>query len=284
MSSQHKTTTSDEKDEELDNLLASALEDFENPLPNRSGIDVESSNKKKVPGSYTEQVWNDEFLQETQKQFEKNMKSLLEDGNYSSDVTPEQFGEQLFKMAEGASKVLMDNSADSNFSATIAETLQNLSENSDNLQAEIGDDIATMLGSLNLDSRDGVPDIYPFMQNMMQSFLSKEVLYPCIKEIVDKYPNWLEEHKDELSKSDFDNFNQQLGILRDVCSEFEKESLNESSETKKLRFDKILSLMENMQKLGHPPKDLVGNSPFTFDENGSPNLLPGISSPQCNIM
>lgn len=62
------------------------------------------------------------------------------------------------------------------FSATITETLQNLSLGAQNLQNPFTDaDLMGMFGG------EGDNGILPFMQGMMQSLLSKEVLYPSLK-------------------------------------------------------------------------------------------------------
>lgn len=44
----------------------------------------------------------------------------------------------------------------------------------------------------------------PMMEKMMQSLLSKELLYPAIKELSDKFPDWLAENKQRLSEQEFD--------------------------------------------------------------------------------
>lgn len=44
----------------------------------------------------------------------------------------------------------------------------------------------------------------PFMQGMMQSLLSKEVLYPSLKELSDKYPAWLSENKGKIEQANYD--------------------------------------------------------------------------------
>lgn len=44
----------------------------------------------------------------------------------------------------------------------------------------------------------------PFMQGIMQSLLSKEVLYPSIKDIVDRYPAWLKDNQNKLDKKEYD--------------------------------------------------------------------------------
>lgn len=43
----------------------------------------------------------------------------------------------------------------------------------------------------------------PFMQGMMQSLLSKEVLYPSLKELLEKYPAWLEANKGKIDEAEY---------------------------------------------------------------------------------
>jgi hypothetical protein len=43
-----------------------------------------------------------------------------------------------------------------------------------------------MFNGLGLGEGSGSGDLLPFMQQMMQSLLSKDILYPALKDIVDK--------------------------------------------------------------------------------------------------
>lgn len=42
----------------------------------------------------------------------------------------------------------------------------------------------------------------PFVQGMLQSLLSAEILLPSIKDLLDKYPKFLEEQGDKISPED----------------------------------------------------------------------------------
>lgn len=42
--------------------------------------------------------------------------------------------------------------------------------------------------------------------------------------------------------------------MQQVCTEFENESDTDDAVVKNSRFEKILSLMQQMQECGHPPK------------------------------
>lgn len=63
---------------------------------------------------------------------------------------------------------------------------------------------------------EGSADILPFMQGMMQSLLSKDVLYPSLKEIVDRYPSWLEEKKSTLPSESYERYSKQLELMQKV--------------------------------------------------------------------
>jgi len=43
-----------------------------------------------------------------------------------------------------------------------------------------------MFSGLGMGEGSGSGDLFPFMQQMMQSLLSKDILYPALKDIVDK--------------------------------------------------------------------------------------------------
>lgn len=90
----------------------------------------------------------------------------------------------------------------------------------------------------------------------MQSLLSKDLLYPAIKELADKYPDWLAQNRSSLSDSDFNKFNKQFDIVQKICHEYESGPAQSEDQ-----FQKVMSLMQAMQTLGNPPKDLVGDGP-----------------------
>lgn len=84
-----------------------------------------------------------------------------------------------------------------------------------------------------------------------------------------------------------------MELMQVVCSEFESEKDSDSSDTKKERFQRILSIMQQMQECGSPPKDLVGDVPELGGASGMPDfdlsklqgLAGGGNAPnQCSIM
>lgn len=119
------------------------------------------------------------------------------------------------------------------------------------------------------------------MQGMMQSLLSAEVLLPSLKDLVEKYPKWLEDNKDKIDDVERKRYEDQLKLMQTVCDELEKERPDDSAELKKERFHKVLDNMQKMQDLGQPPIELVGDV-----AGGIPQIDPAaLNDPsQCSLM
>ncbi|XP_065832235.1 peroxisomal biogenesis factor 19-like [Oscarella lobularis] len=124
--------------------------------------------------------------------------------------------------------------------------------------------------------------IIPMMQQMMKNLLSKDVLYPAIKDIRDKYPDWLKEKGGELPEDQLKNYKEQLNVMNKVCAEFESEKADDDETVKNRRFNEIVQLMQKMQEYGHPPSDLIGGEVPGLDFD--PTKLPGLDGGKCAIM
>lgn len=127
-------------------------------------------------------------------------------------------------------------------------------------------------------SAEGQNTFLPFMQGMMQSLLSKEVLYPSLKEILEKFPGWLQENDQKLSKEDKERFIKQKELMEEVCKELEGEKEDDSVDVRRTRFEKVLTLMQKLQDYGQPPADLVGDVGPDLQMGQLPN------GEQCNLM
>ncbi|KAJ4837161.1 hypothetical protein Tsubulata_036478 [Turnera subulata] len=86
------------------------------------------------------------------------------------------------------------------------------------------------------------------LETMMQQLLSKEILHEPMKEIGERYPKWLEEHKASLSKEDYNRYFHQYELIKNLNEVYEREPNN---------FTKIVDLMQKMQECGQPPSDIV---------------------------
>ena len=122
-------------------------------------------------------------------------------------------------------------------------------------------------------SNADVQNVLPMMENMMQSLLSFEILYPPLKELCNKYPDWLAENRQSLKLSDYENYNKQFEVTLLLCQEFENHQKSKDSKTMRSvdvdqkHFEKVFDLMQRMQSYGNPPADIVGE--FAAIPNGS---------------
>lgn len=99
-------------------------------------------------------------------------------------------------------------------------------------------------------------DMESIVETMMQQLLSKDILHDPMKEIGERYPKWLEDHKASLNKEEYDRYFHQYELIK---------QLNEVYENDPGNFTKIVDLMQKMQECGQPPNDIVQELAPDFD-------------------
>ncbi|XP_057318230.1 peroxisomal biogenesis factor 19 [Microplitis mediator] len=287
-------------DPELDDLLNSALEDFDRVSVTNSQKQDEttgstskevSKEPEKSAEALADDTWSQEFIKQTASQFEKNLQKIMQNGGDGD------FNDSLAKMAQTVADSLAttsraeDESTDGDdsldFQAAIAQAFKDISNTTEQMKASgSGLNETELLSMFGQPSDESGGDLFPFMQGMMQSLLSKDVLYPPLKDLVDKYPDWLDENKSSLASVDFERYTRQFILMQKVCKELEAEKSEDSDDVKRGRFDKVLDLMHEMQTCGQPPDDLIGEQSglFQLDAEGNPVLPPGVDPSNCSIM
>ncbi|KAM9323712.1 peroxisomal biogenesis factor 19 [Pholidichthys leucotaenia] len=285
--------SSDGHDPELDELLDSALDDFDKTSVPPAPEPVATSSSGNIGAEKPplledcklfESLFEGDVAAQAKEEWDKAMTELAQE-------EPELL-QHFQKLSEAAGKVGTDTESQQEFTSCLKETLRGLAKNADNLQSKglAGDDLVKALEDLGLDEGgeaggdDG--NILPIMQSIMQNLLSKEVLYPSLKEITTKYPEWLETNKVTLSPEDYQRYEQQAKIMGEICKLFEKE--NEVAADKESTFENIMDLMQKLQDLGQPPKELAGDAPPGFNFDMDSLNIPGASgagaTEQCSIM
>ncbi|XP_073111833.1 peroxisome biogenesis protein 19-2-like [Elaeis guineensis] len=115
------------------------------------------------------------------------------------------------------------------------------------------------------------------VETMMQQLLSKDILHEPMKEIGERYPKWLEEHKSRLTQEEYDHYHCQYELILKLNDVYDNEPNN---------FSKIVDLMQKMQECGQPPNDIVQELAPDLDLNNlgqiSPEMLQSASN--CCIM
>ncbi|XP_053331188.1 peroxisomal biogenesis factor 19 [Spea bombifrons] len=279
------------EDKELDDLLDSALDDFEktsqppppaDSAPKPAAPDGPPGDAAKDPlfmsqEKFFQELFNSQLAAQASEEFEKAMKEL-------ADEEP-HLVEQFQKLSEAAGKVGSDETSQQEFTSCLKQTLTGLANNANDLQSSglSEEELAKAIEGLGIES-DSEGSILPLMQNLMQSLLSKEMLYPSLKEITEKYPEWLRAHRESLPPDELHRYQEQHNLMGRICQHFETE---EPGEGEAARFEAVMDLMQQLQELGHPPKELAGDSPtgLNFDLDGMNLANAGnASGEQCLVM
>ncbi|KAK9698793.1 hypothetical protein RND81_08G131700 [Saponaria officinalis] len=115
------------------------------------------------------------------------------------------------------------------------------------------------------------------VETMMQQLLSKDILYEPMKEIGERYPKWLEEHKSSLSEEDYKRYSHQYELIQELNGVYDSDPDN---------FTRIVDLMQKMQECGQPPNDIVNELAPDFDITNLGQLSPDMMEAQqkCSIM
>lgn len=99
-------------------------------------------------------------------------------------------------------------------------------------------------------------DMESIVETMMQQLLSKEILQEPMKEIGERYPKWLEDHKASLSAEEYERYSRQYKLIKDLNEVYENDPSN---------FNRVVELMQKMQECGQPPNDIVQELAPDFD-------------------
>eukprot|EP00088_Acartia_fossae_P017791 TRINITY_DN20191_c0_g1_i1.p1 TRINITY_DN20191_c0_g1~~TRINITY_DN20191_c0_g1_i1.p1 ORF type:complete len:260 (+),score=81.69 TRINITY_DN20191_c0_g1_i1:82-861(+) len=257
---------SDPKEDDIDKLLDSTLQDF----------DKKKAKKKKAKPATKPQSPEEDLL------------TAFSKAGFAEKCSLQDLNDQLTNLslleANGSQAASTSHqgggSNDAVGMASLQDTLLKLTQDTQKLnEMPTDEDMERMFQGMSSDNIEkDLGSLLPMMEGMMQSLLSKELLYPAIKDMNAQFPAWLEENKTKISQPEYENFESQYDITQKICAHFEKDDIGGTDEGKKENFQKILTLMEEMQKLGHPPKDLVGDAGLPAFPGGA-----GGSPDQCSI-
>lgn len=279
-----KDATTESSGDDLSKLLDSCLDDFNKPLsipppanvqPNQVSTSEAKSSSAESAKPPESAAWGEEF-----KEFSEVMENFITDESELNEI------KKLMSSCLSQEGPPID---EESLAKSFADTIQELTQQAQNIPETSPENLADLLSSLgmvgdgNNPDVESLPEIMPLMQSVMQKLMSKDLLYPSIKEIVEKYPVWLNENKSTLKTEEYDKYRKQFEIMKEICDEFEKE-ISQSENAKKEQFEKVLQLMQKVQSYGNPPKELVSSINPGIPMDGDGNLqLPGMPE-QCVIM
>jgi len=201
---------------------------------------------------------------EMAKQLTQGMLQLLQ-GMDPNDAT--EFENNIEKIAGDLEKNLNVSDKDSKPSATnkgkktttfqdtISEAVNNLKTSSDKVEAEVSEANNDVMEKL-LKQMEGLvdEDFCDILSGVIDQLMSKELLYDSMKDLSDRYPSWIEENKNKLTKKEIDNYKNQYKCCKEIVDIFEKYDSNEISKEDNKR---VSELMQKMQGYGNPPSEIL---------------------------
>lgn len=174
-----------------------ALDDFDKakpspaPLPTTTAPDASGPQRRSPADTakdalfasqekFFQELFDSELASQATAEFEKAMKELAEEEPH--------LVEQFQKLSEAAGRVGSDATSQQEFTSCLKETLSGLAKNATDLQHSgmSEEELTKAMEGLGMDEGDGEGNVLPIMQSIMQNLLSKDVLYPSLKEIAEK--------------------------------------------------------------------------------------------------
>ncbi|KAK9486885.1 Pex19 protein [Lipomyces starkeyi] len=215
-----------------------------------------------------EQILSDlEQNPESRKQFEDLMKGISDFTDLNAAETPpSSTGSGAASIAKGQTP---GKKADT-LQETIARTMERMKESGQRVEKEItttseeDEFLAAMMRQLEQSS--GVSgtgdqslgseeDLSKMLAGMMEQLTSKEILYEPMKELDDKYADWLQKNRASLNPEDIARYDTQRVVVREIVARFENQSYSDHNETDRKY---IVERMQKMQESGSPPPDIMG--------------------------
>ena len=126
------------------------------------------------------------------------------------------------------------------------------------------DMLAQLLKAMETESRGGADgddgELSKMFLGMMEQLTNKDMLYEPMKELDEKFPEWLvkKEQEGKLPAEDMTRYRNQRGIVREIVGKFEERGYSDGDPRCR---EFIWERMQRMQNEGSPPEDLIAN-PF----------------------
>ncbi|KAJ7952503.1 Peroxisome biogenesis protein 19-2 [Quillaja saponaria] len=243
----------DHNSDDLDQLLDSALDDFQNLNLNSSIQSGGGTDNKQEPSSLPSGVQGLGMGLPDLRSKKKGKRKVSKDAHVSEAL--DKLREQTREAVKGL------------------ESMTGANPGGDDL----GKDAMVEDWVKQFEELAGSQDMESMVETMMQQLLSKEILHEPMKEIGERYPKWLAEHEATLSKEEFERYSHQLELIK---------NLNEVYENDPGNYNKIVELMQKMQECGQPPNDIVQELAPEFDLASLGQLSPEMleSQSNCSVM
>ncbi|KAK4050097.1 Peroxisome chaperone and import receptor [Microbotryomycetes sp. JL201] len=183
---------------------------------------------------------------------------------------------------KGKARATNANKPAPSFSDTVAATLSKMKETSSTVDAETeaknaasSDPLTALMAQMAAGGDDfgGEEGLQSMLDEMMGQLMSRDVLYEPLKELRDKYPEYLQDNESKLPAEDIKRYKQQQAIVNDIIAKFEEREPTDA-DGKAERQNEITELVAKMNDCGAPPKEIMGEMPADLElgPDGMPKM------------
>lgn len=127
--------------------------------------------------------------------------------------------------------------AAANFQDRIKQTMDRMKSSGAEVDAAVADSEGEDLLSEMLKQMQGAvgegesdEDFSKMLLNMMEQLTSKEILYEPMKELNDKYPEWLRNNEEKQSLEDLQRYTEQYEVVSEIVAKFEEPEYRDDSD------------------------------------------------------
>lgn len=170
---------------------------------------------------------------EMQAQFESMLKELggaaALGGVADAASEPPAVPSSAKPSASASASKSKETEAEKTFQETIKKTMERMQASGDQATAaaasEPTDDIlAEMMKAMQasgMDGEGGEEDFSKMLLGMMEQLTNKDILYEPMKELDDKFPEWMEKNKGKVKEDDMKRYEEQQVYVREIVGRFE---------------------------------------------------------------
>lgn len=144
--------------------------------------------------------------------------------------------------------------AEETFQETIKKTMERMQASGESATAAVGtageeDLLAEMMKAMQssgLDGEGGEEDFSKMLLGMMEQLTNKEILYEPMKELNDKFPEWMEKNAASQTKDDLKRYKEQQTYVKEIVERFEAKGYSDDNANDREY------IVDRMQKLSLP--------------------------------
>jgi peroxin-19 len=174
------------------------------------------------------------------KQFEDIMKEMTEEigvNPLAAETPPASKEPSKGKGESSASQTESAAKAEKNFQETIKKTMERMQNSGDAAGAAAAtsgqdDMLAQMLASMEGGGFGGEgndEDFSKILMGMMEQLTNREILYEPMKELNDKFPQWMEQNSSKVEADDLKRYHEQQVLVKEITERFERKGYSDNN-------------------------------------------------------